>query len=171
MFLARFSIKNPVLINLIMVSVLVVGVYFYISLPREASPEIAFNWIFVSTVYPGASPEEVEQLVTIPIEDEIEDIERIDLLTSTSSEDVSFISVKFEQNISEREFDKRFRDLQTAVDNVILPDGAEDPQIMELKTSTWLPVIRLIERTNPYHGASVFTVLGHRPKRRCRTVP
>ena len=126
MSLARFSIKNPVLINLIMITILVVGVYCFISLPRAAEPDISLNWVFITTVYPGTASEEMEQLITKPIEDEIEDIEKIDLITSVSLslEGASFISVKFEQNLRENEFDKRFQDLQTAVDKVRLPDAA-----------------------------------------------
>ena len=144
MSLARFSIRNPVLINLIMLTILVVGVYSYISLPRELAPEIPFNWVFIITVYPGASPEEIEQFITKPIEEEIEDVEKIDLITSTSSESASVISVKFEQNISEREFDKRFQDLSTAVDKAVLPDAAEDPEVTELSTSVWMPMINVV---------------------------
>ncbi|MBD3183800.1 MMPL family transporter, partial [Candidatus Poribacteria bacterium] len=144
MSIGKFSIKNPVLINLIMLTILVVGAYSYLSLPREVSPEIPFNWVFVTTIYPGASPEEIEYLITKPIEEEIEDIENIDLITSTSAESASFISVKFQQNISEREFDKRFQDLNSAVDKVILPDGAEDPDVTELSTSVWLPVVSVV---------------------------
>ena len=144
MFLARFSIKNHVLINLIMITVLVVGVYSFISLPRAANPEFTFNWVFIITAYPGAASEEIEQIITKPIEDEIDGIEKIDLLTSTSSEGTSVISVKFEQNISDDEFDKRFQDLRTAVDKVNLPDGAEDPYVMSIDSSHMAPMLNVV---------------------------
>jgi multidrug efflux pump subunit AcrB len=144
MFLARFSIKNPVLINLIMLTVLVVGVYSFMSLPRAAIPEFSFNWAFVITVYPGTASAEIEQLITKPIEEEIEDIEKIDLIDSTSSEGVSVISVKFEQNISNDEFDKRYQDLRAAVDKVKLPDAAEDPEIMSISSSHMFPMLNVV---------------------------
>ena len=144
MFLARFSIRNHVLINLIMVTIIVIGVYSYITLPRSANPEISFNWAFIITVYPGTASEEIEQLITTPIEDEIEDIEKTDLITSTSSEGVSVISVKFEGNLRESEFDKRFQDLQTAVDKVNLPDGAEDPNVMNISSSSMWPMLNVV---------------------------
>jgi multidrug efflux pump subunit AcrB len=144
MFLARFSIKNPVLINLVMITVLVVGVYSFMSLPRAAIPEFSFNWAFIVTVYPGTASEEIEQLITSPMEEEIEDIEHIDLITSTSSEGASVISVKFEQNISNDEFDKRFQDLKTAVDKVKLPDAAEDPEVMSLSSSHMYPMLTVV---------------------------
>ena len=144
MFLARFSIKNPVLINLIMITVLVVGVYSFISLPRAFNPEFSFNWVIIITVYPGTASEEIEQLITKPIEDEIEGIEKIDLITSTSSEGVSVISVKFEQNISDDEFDKHYQDLRAAVDMANLPDGAEDPEFMSIDSSHMAPMLNVV---------------------------
>ena len=144
MFLARFSIKNPVLINLIMIAVLAIGVYSFISMPRAVNPEFTFNWVFVVTVYPGTASEEIEQLITKPLEDEIEDIEHIDLITSTSSESVSMLSVKFEQNISDDEFEKRYQDLRAAVDKVKLPDGAEDPQIDSIDSSYMFPMLNVV---------------------------
>jgi len=144
MFLARFSIKNSVLINLIMIAVLVVGVYSFISLPRAANPEFSFNWVFITTIYPGTASEEMEQLITKPIEDEVEDIDHIDLMTSTSSESVSHISVKFEQNISDNEFDKRYQDLRAAVDKVNLPDGAEDPDVYAIDSSFMYPMLNVV---------------------------
>lgn len=144
MFLARFSIKNPVLINLVMLMVLVVGVYSFMSLPRASMPEFPFNWVIIVAPYIGTASEEIEQLITKPIEEEIEDIDKIDLLTSTSSEGVSVISVKFEQNISEDDFDKSFQDLRTAVDKVKLPDGAEDPEVFELVSTEQFPMLNVV---------------------------
>lgn len=144
MFLARFSIKNSVLINLIMIAVLAVGAYSFMSLPRAANPEFSFHWVFITTVYPGTASEEIEQFITKPIEDEIENIEHIDLMTSTSSESVSLISVKFEQNISDDEFDKRYQDLRAAVDKINLPDGAEDSNVQTIDSSFMYPMLSVV---------------------------
>ncbi len=182
MFLARFSIKNPILINLLTITILVVGFYTYLNLPRESDPEIPFNWVFVTTIYPGAAPEEVEQLITKPIEDAIEDIENINLITSSSDEGLSFISVKFEQSLKQSEFDKRFQDLRAEIDKVKLPDGAEDAEVLELKTSTWFPILSVVvsgelpekelkaiaddlkDRINEISGISSVTLAGARER-------
>ncbi|MDA1192481.1 MAG: efflux RND transporter permease subunit, partial [Candidatus Poribacteria bacterium] len=144
MWLGRFSVRNSVLINVVMVAILAVGAYSFLAIPRELMPEITFNWAFVQVSYPGASPEEVEQLITEPLEDAIDDVDKIDMVTSGSSEGASFISVKFEQNLSDDEFDKRYQDLRTAIDSTPLPDGAEDPVFIKLDTQTWNPVISVI---------------------------
>ncbi|MBT5532376.1 efflux RND transporter permease subunit, partial [Candidatus Poribacteria bacterium] len=144
MWFARFSVRNPLLVNLAMVTIMLLGAYAFIVIPREASPDINFNWAFVTVVYPGAAPEEVEQLVTVPLEDAIEGVDKISMVTSTSDESLSFISVKFEQNLSEDDFDKRFLDLRQAVDTVRLPDEAEDADVRELNTQDWWPVISVV---------------------------
>jgi multidrug efflux pump len=144
MLFARFSVRNPLLVNLAMVTIMLVGAYAFVVIPREGSPDINFNWAFVTVPYPGAAPEEVEQLVTVPLEDAIDGVDKISMVTSTSDENLAFISVKFEQNLSEDEFDKRFLDLRQAVDTVRLPDGAEDADVRELNTQDWWPVISVV---------------------------
>ena len=144
MSIFKISVNNPVLVNMVMIAVIVLGTYSFITLPREAAPNIEFNWAFILTVYPGASPEEIEQLITIPLEEEIQDVEKIDMITSTSSEGASFVSVKFEQ-MSDDDFDKVFQDLRTEVDKVRdLPADAEDPDVMRLNTGLMMPVINVV---------------------------
>jgi len=140
----RLSVNNPVVVNMVMIGIMVLGAYAFITLPREEMPEINFNWIFIVTTYPGASPEEVEKLVTIPIEEEIQDVDKIDMITSTSAENSSVLSVKFEM-MNQEEFDKRLNDLRAELDKVTdLPEDAEDPYVFQLKTSTWLPMLNVV---------------------------
>ncbi|NIP23186.1 MAG: efflux RND transporter permease subunit [Phycisphaerae bacterium] len=84
MHIAEFSVKNPVLVNLLMLAILVVGVMSASRLPLELFPSIKLELVSVTTVFPGASAEDVEKLVTIPIEDEINDISGIKVIRSTS---------------------------------------------------------------------------------------
>ena len=144
MSIFKLSVKNPVLANMIMLAVIVLGAYSFISLPREEAPEINFNWAFIITAYPGASPEEVEQLITIPIEEEIADVDKINMISSVSGEGRSSISVKFE-DIGDAEFYRLYQDLRAEVDKVTdLPTGAEKPRGFRLNTSTWLPVVSVV---------------------------
>ena len=78
MSLPKFSVENPVLVNLLMVGILVAGVYTGLTLVREMFPESRPNQIMISTVYPGATPDEVEKGIAIRIEEEIKDIEYVD---------------------------------------------------------------------------------------------
>ncbi|MCP4677002.1 MAG: efflux RND transporter permease subunit, partial [Deltaproteobacteria bacterium] len=141
MSLARLAVRNPVAANLLMLAIIVLGLFSFIKLPREQMSEASFNWVFIITVYPGVSPEEMERLVTTPIEDEIQDVRGIDSITSQSAESRSFISVKFDQ-MSDLDFRARFEDLRTEVDKVQdLPEDAFDPIVRSFTTSEMMPMI------------------------------
>ncbi|MFW5703916.1 MAG: efflux RND transporter permease subunit [Patescibacteria group bacterium] len=123
-------ISNIRIVMLLLLAVIGLGVYSFITLPRELNPEINIPIIFVGTGLPGASPEDVEQLVTIPIEDEIKGITGINTYTSTSREGSSTISIEF---TSDTDVDKVKDEVQSAVDNVRdLPDDATDPSVQAI---------------------------------------
>ena len=146
MSIPKLSVSNPVLANLLMLAIIVFGGIAWFVLPRDLAPEISFHTATVTTFYPGASSEEVEKLVTVPIEDAIEqDVRKIDLILSVSSEGRSAISIQFEE-ISDREFDKQFQNLRTAVDRINdLPEEIlEEPQVLELDTSTGFPMLTVV---------------------------
>ena len=146
MSIPKMSVNNPVLANLLMIIIIAFGVYAWINLPRELTPEIALQTATVTTLYPGASPEEVEKLVTAPIEDAIEEnVSKINLLLSNSSEGRSIITVDFEE-MSDREFDKELENLRTAIDQVNdLPEEIlEDPQVLELDVSSGFPMLTVV---------------------------
>ncbi len=146
MSIPKMSVNNPVLANLLMIIIIAFGVYAWINLPRELTPEIALQTATVTTLYPGASPEEVEKLVTAPIEDAIEEnVNKINLLLSNSSEGRSIITVDFEE-MGDREFDKELENLRTAVEQVNeLPEEIlEDPQVLELDVSSGFPMLTVV---------------------------
>jgi multidrug efflux pump subunit AcrB len=131
MSLASFSVKQKVLVNLITIGVLVVGTLVTFSLRREAMPEINVDYVFVHTIYPGASPMEVEKLITIPMEDAIEGIDGIDTFNSSSSESSSFIFVELEADLANR--DRVITEIAREVDKVRVPEDAEDTEVTEFK--------------------------------------
>ena len=146
MSIPKLSVSNPVLANLLMIIIILFGAYAWIVLPRDLIPEISFNTATVTTFYPGASPEEVEKLVTAPIEEAIEEgVSKIDLILSTSSEGRSAIIVQFDE-LSEREFDKQLQNLRNAVERVNnLPvEILEAPQVLEIDASTGFPMLTVV---------------------------
>ncbi len=146
MSIPKLSVSNPVLANLLMIAIIVFGVYAWIVLPRDLTPEISLHSATVTTFYPGASSEDVEKLVTVPIEDAIEeDMSKIDLIVSASSEERSLISIQFEE-IGDREFDKQFQNLRTAVDRVneLPAEILEEPQVLALDISTGFPMLTVV---------------------------
>ena len=140
MSLPKFSVNNPVLVNMITIAVFVLGVIFTANLNREVFPPIAYGYIIIITPYPGASPEEIEKTVTKPIEDEIADVDGIDILNSRTREGVSTIIIQAESDIEDLKLDQLFNDIKNEVDKVQnLPDDVEQTEF--LKISAEFPAI------------------------------
>jgi multidrug efflux pump subunit AcrB len=132
MSISQFSVKNSVLVNMITVAVLVLGLYYATKLNREVFPSVDFGYIVITTSYAGASPEEIENLITIPIEEELSDINGIEEITSQSSEGVSVISIKAEANVVGTKLDQLLNDIKSEVDKVRdIPDDADDPNVVK----------------------------------------
>ncbi len=133
-------LTNTVLVNLTFLLVILAGWLSYISMPREQDPDVNFNWVIVNTVWPGATAEDVEQQVTNPIEDEIKKISDINRVSSSSRENVSFITVRF-ADMPPEQFQQRTEELrrhiQSAVDN--LPPDVKQPVVTELSSSNTFP--------------------------------
>ena len=126
MNIAKFSVKNSVLVNLLMIGLFLFGGISLFQMPTELNPEIDFNWIFVTILYPGASPTETENLIVDQIEAEIQDVDDITEIQSTAGEGFGFVIVKFD-DMSESEFREHYTDLKAEIDKVEFPEDAEDP--------------------------------------------
>lgn len=146
MSIPKIAVNNPVFANMLMIIIIIFGLYAWITLPRELTPEIALQSATVTTLYPGASPEEVEKLVSAPIEDAIEEnVNKINLMLSISSEGRSIITVDFDE-LSDRDFDKEMENLRTAVDGVNdLPEEIlDDPKVLELDIASGFPMLTIV---------------------------
>ncbi|MGH1359041.1 MAG: efflux RND transporter permease subunit [Burkholderiaceae bacterium] len=134
-------LRNHPLANILFVLILTLGAASFVLLPREQDPEINFNWVNVTTALPGASAEDVERLITNPLEDAIKGVSDLRFVVSNSRESVSSMLVRFGE-INQRTFDKRISDLRRAVQNKAsaeLPEEASDPSIVEITTSNGFP--------------------------------
>ncbi|MCG8041023.1 MAG: efflux RND transporter permease subunit [Candidatus Thiodiazotropha taylori] len=138
--LVAFSLKQRVFYNLMFVVLIVVGFITLFALPAERYPNFGFGEVIISTVYPGASPVEVESLVTRKIEDALEQVDDVEWINSTSFSGRSNIRVKF---IDDSDYDTLFNEVRFEVLNVIseLPQGVDPPQLLNAKVQDWLPVI------------------------------
>src|ERR1035437_1080930 len=145
--LTKFAVKNPVTVLVLAVMILLASASSYISLPRESFPEIKIPLIYVNTVYPGASPEDIEKLVTEKIEDKLDGIDGVKKVTSQSMESVSAIQVEFNTNVEVETALQRMRD---KVDQAKgdLPTDADQPLVQELNFSN-IPVF-IISLTSSY---------------------
>ncbi len=132
---------NHPLANVFMAVVLVMGLAAFWLMPRERDPEINFNWINMTTVLPGASAEDIERLITDPLEEAIARLQDVRFVVSSSRENVSNILIRF-QEIPERQFERRVSDLRREVQAMVneeLPPEARDPNILEVTTSSGFP--------------------------------
>ncbi len=146
MSIPKISVNNPVFANMLMIIIIIFGGYAWITLPRELSPEIALQSATVTALYPGASPEEVEKLISAPIENAIaENVNKINLMLSTSYEGRSSIMIDFDE-MRDREFDKEMENLRTAVEGVNdLPEEMLDkPKVLELDISAGFPMLTIV---------------------------
>ena len=135
----RFAINNPLIVNMSLIIILLMGILCWKGLPQEIFPVVDLDWIHVSTEFEGASPAEVEQQITLPIEEEFENIQDIDHISSISLEGFSDIYIKLKPGSNVDDF---MRDAQTILDSVDeLPDIAEEPELTRIRTR--FPVITL----------------------------
>jgi|CXWL01.1.fsa_nt_gi multidrug efflux pump subunit AcrB len=129
----EFFLRRPVLSNLLTLFLCVIGGYHFLTVRREAFPDVKFDIVLITTPYPGGSPEEVESLVTRKIEDQIRSVSGIDRTESYSLENLSMIAVRLDEDLAEREKDKTVSDLYQAVQRVEeLPAIADKPIVREM---------------------------------------
>lgn len=132
-----WSINNRTSIYLMIIFVSLVGIFQFITLPKEEFPDIVIPTVFVQTIYVGNSPSDIENLVTIPIEKEIKGITgaKINKIQSTSLQDFSAIVVEFDTDV---EMDAALQKVRDAVDKskAELPtDLTQEPNVQEVSFS------------------------------------
>jgi HAE1 family hydrophobic/amphiphilic exporter-1 len=128
------------------------GVYAYSVLPRESNPEVKISIAIVSAVFPGASPSDVEELVTKKIETEVSSLKGVSKVTSTSSNSVSVTSIEFEAS---ENLDDAIRRVRDAVSTVTpdLPSEVETPTVSEISFDDQ-PILTMV-LTGPYDGSTL----------------
>ncbi len=157
--LPRFSVNNPVLINLFMMTILVGGVYGGLTLVREMFPESRPNQILITTAYPGATPAEVEKGITLKIEEQIKNIEGVETVRSVISEGLSMILVEMESGFEA--MDRAVNDVESAIDSIPSEDFPEDAlETRVAKFEPRLPVIDVSLFSD--HGDRALKQLGER---------
>ncbi len=142
MSLPKFSVNHSLFVNLVSGIVMVIGAIVLLGLNREIFPNVAFDTVSVTTFYPGATPLDVEKLITVPIEKELREVDGIKEIKSSSTAGASLLMVKIDPD--DRDKQKVVRDIQNAVDRVKdLPgDILDDPVAVEI-TSRQYPIIEV----------------------------
>lgn len=139
MSIVRFSIDNPLIVNMMMVLILVIGVISWHAMPQEIFPVVELDMVNIQTEFEGASPLEVEEQVTLPIEEEFENHQDIDYVSSISREGMSSIYINLKPGSNVDDFMRDARTFLDVIDD--LPDIAEEPELSRIRTR--FPVITL----------------------------
>ncbi len=140
--LTTLALKNKTSIFLLTLLLAAFGIYSYISLPKELFPDIVAPYVMVQTTYPGNPPIDIENLISKPIEKELETIKGIKEISSTSAQDASMIFIEFNPDV---EIKDALLDVKDAVDkakNELPNDLPYDPLVMDIDFSEF-PIINI----------------------------
>jgi len=142
MWITRVSIKHPVFATMVMIGLMVLGLFSYRRLGVESMPNVDIPYAWVETMYPGASPEQVENDVTRPMEEAINTVSGIKTIRSNSWEGRSGVSVEFQ---IAADVDKAMLELRDKVARVrpSFPKEVKEPFIIRAEGDNQQPVVRL----------------------------
>jgi multidrug efflux pump subunit AcrB len=145
--LSSWAINNKTTIYVMMVIILLSGISAYFSMPRENFPEIKETKIYINSIYPGNTAEDVEKLITTPLEDVLKTVSNVVEITSTSQEDVSMIIVEFDEDIEVELAKQKVKDeIETEISGEDWPtfNGAKvDPNVFDLSMSEEMPILNI----------------------------
>ena len=147
MKITNFAIKNRPSVAILTAMLIVGGLVSYLTIPKESFPSIEIPSIVITTLYPGASPGDIESLLTKPIEQEVQTVNGIQEVRSTSSEGVSTVVVEFTPDVS---MDDAFQKVRERVDiaKPELPSDVEEPIVAEIDLQE-IPIMS-INLAGPY---------------------
>ena len=159
--LSSWAIDHRTVIYVIMTIFLILGISSYFSMPRETFPEINDTKVFVSTIYPGNTAEDIERSVTDPLEEALKGVTNLVEIRSTSSEDFSVIDIEFDENITIDDAKQKVKDLVDGItsgpDWPVFNNAKVEPNIFELDFSELQPILNIsMEGDYPIEQLKVF---------------
>ncbi|HBK81986.1 MAG TPA: copper transporter, partial [Flavobacterium sp.] len=158
---SSWAIENKMTVYVMMLIILVLGVIAYYSMPREDFPEIKETKIYISTIYPGNTAEDIERLIIDPLEEEVKNISNVVKVLSTSQEDYGIITVEFDEKITVEAAKQKIKD------KIDAKSGGEDwpsfngakvePNVFDLNISEEVPILNInIKGDYPIEQLKVF---------------
>ena len=145
--LSSWAINNKTTIYVMMVLIFFLGVSSYFNMPRENFPEIKETKIYISSVFPGNTAEDIEKLITDPLEEKLKTVSNVVEITSTSQEDYSIVIVEFDESISVNQAKQKIKDevdSQTSGEDWPTFNGAKvEPNVFELSMSEEIPILNI----------------------------
>ncbi len=144
---SSWAIDHSTIVYVLIALFFFLGVSSYISMPRENFPEINSNEVFVSSLFPGNTAEDIERLITDPLEEELKGVPNLVEITSTSLENFSIITVEFDENISKESAKIKVQDKIDAVtssaDWPTFNNAKVEPTAFEFSLSEEIPILNI----------------------------
>ena len=145
--LSSWAINNKTTIYMMIALILFMGISAYFSMPRENFPEIKQTKIYISSIYPGNTAEDIEKLITNPLEDKLKTVSNVVEITSTSQEDFSMIIVEFDEDIIVEAAKQKVKDqidTETSGEDWPTFNGAKvEPNVFDLSMSEEIPILNI----------------------------
>ncbi|RKE98932.1 efflux RND transporter permease subunit [Ichthyenterobacterium magnum] len=145
--LSSWAINNKTTMYVLIALLLFLGTSAYFSMPRENFPEIKETKIYISSVYPGNTAEDIEKLITDPIEDRLKTVSNVVEITSTSQEDYSIVIVEFDEHISVEAAKQKVKDevdSETSSEDWPTFNNAKvEPNVFDLSMSEEIPILNI----------------------------
>lgn len=145
--LSSWAIDNPSVIYVMIAIFLWLGFSAYMAMPREDFPEIIETKIYISTPYPGNTAEDIEKLITDPLEDRLKNISNVVEVTSTSQEDYAILTVEFDEEITVEQAKQKVKDevdSEKASEDWPTFNGAKvEPNVFDLNFSEEVPIMNI----------------------------
>lgn len=139
-FLTSWAVSNKTTIYLLTIFITLFGIFSYQSIPKEQFPDIVIPTMYVSTVYPGASPKDMENLVSKPIEKEIKSIPGVKKVTSTSVQSYSAVVVEFNTDVEVAQAKQKVKDAVDKAKPDLPKDLLDEPTVQEIEFSE-IPIL------------------------------
>ncbi len=148
MIINQWALRRQASVLTLLVLLVIIGVYSYLTLPRESFPDITIPYVFVTTTYEGVSPEDMETLITMPIERKLKGLAGVEEIRASSAEGLSTVAVKFIPSV---DIDDALQKVRVKVDEAKadLPAELEDDPVVEEVNFSDIPVIRVV-LSGPY---------------------
>ncbi|MBN4065986.1 efflux RND transporter permease subunit [Candidatus Amoebophilus asiaticus] len=140
--LSSLSVDNKSTVFVLTIIIFIMGLFSYNSMPKENFPEIVIAEIYIGISYPGNSPLDIENLITRPIEKELNTITGVDKINSTSIQDYSTIVIKFESDVAVEEALRKVKDAVDKAKKDLPSDLDQEPNIFELNFSDF-PIMNI----------------------------
>jgi multidrug efflux pump len=134
MKITNWAIRNATTVFILIFISVLLGLNSYISVPKEAAPDVKIPMLIVTVPYIGVASQDIETLVTVPVEKKLKELSNVRSISSTSAEGASMTTIEFEPNV---DLDQAFQKVRDKVDlaKPDLPKDAEEPMILEINIS------------------------------------